>query len=184
MDKGKGSQLMRHDQTGKQEIMRQILPAGKADQAQVLELYKRQLGREFCPWDEHYPGETEIEFDLSRDALFVMKTDKGEVIAAISIDQDEAVEALDCWSAERRPGGELSRLAVRPDWQNQGIAREMLQYGMKMLAERGYRSVHFLVNRFNEKAIRSYEVFQCEVVGTCNLYGQPFLCYEKELGNH
>lgn len=102
---------MRHDQTGKQEIMRQILPAGKADQAQVLELYKRQLGREFCPWDENYPGETEIEFDLSRDALFVMKTDKGEVIAAISIDQDEAVEVLDCWSAERKPGGEF------PVWQ-------------------------------------------------------------------
>ena len=164
--------------------MNYIMHGTASEKEEILALYKSQLGREFCPWTESYPTEKEIDFDLSRDSLFVMKNKAGRIIAAISIDLDANVEALPCWSTSLQPGGELSRLAVAIDCQNQGIAREMLQYGMKMLAERGYRSVHFLVNRFNEKAIRSYEVFQCEVVGTCNLYGQPFLCYEKELGNH
>ena len=30
----------------------------------VLALYQMQLGREYCAWDDHYPGEKEIAFDL------------------------------------------------------------------------------------------------------------------------
>ena len=52
---------------------------------------------------------------------------------------------------------------------------------MEVLRERGYRSIHFLVNRKNVKAIRSYAVFAFNVVGECDLYEQPFLCYEQKL---
>ena len=60
--------------------MRAIVQAEEKDKEEILRLYKTQLGREFCPWDETYPGEKEIEFDLSRDALFVMKDEKGKII--------------------------------------------------------------------------------------------------------
>ena len=161
--------------------MRAIVQAEEKDKEEILRLYKTQLGREFCPWDETYPGEKEIEFDLSRDALFVMKDEKGKIIASISIDEDEAVEKLECWTPELQPGKELSRLAVDPDYQNHGLAREMLQYGMQVLYSQGYKSVHFLVNRHNKKALRSYEALNFQTVGECELYDQPFLCYEKVL---
>lgn len=45
--------------------MRAIVQAEEKDKEEILRLYKTQLGREFCPWDETYPGEKEIEFDLS-----------------------------------------------------------------------------------------------------------------------
>ena len=158
----------------------QITSAKEEDRAEIMSLYEAQKGRPYCPWDEDYPSYATIDFDLSRDALFVLKID-GCIKAAISIDEDEAVAELSCWSKDLSPGGELSRLAVLPDEQNKGFARMMLQFGMDELKRRGFKSVHFLVNKYNIKAIRSYAVFGFDVVGECHLYDQDFLCYEKEL---
>ena len=66
-------------------------------------------------------------------------------------------------------------------FQHEGMAREMLKYGMQELKKRGYQSVHFLVNKENKKALRSYAVFQFPVVGECEMFGQPFFCYESKL---
>jgi ribosomal protein S18 acetylase RimI-like enzyme len=159
-----------------------IVPATDSDREQIMNLYKEQLGREFCAWDEDYPSEDTIDFDLSRDALFVMKDDqKDSIIAAISIDLDENVEELECWNKDLFPGGELARLAVTPSMQGRGIARQMLQYGMQALKERGYKSIHFLVNKYNKPALKSYSKFNFDVAGECHLYDQDFICYEKEL---
>ena len=157
-----------------------IVLASDSDREQIMKLYKEQLGREFCAWNENYPSEETIDFDLSRDALFVMK-ENNEVIAAISIDKDEDVEKLDCWDKNLAPGGELSRLAVTHSMQNKGIARLMMQHGMKALKDRGYKSIHFLVNKYNVPAIQSYAKLGFNDVGECYLYDQDFLCYEKEL---
>ena len=154
--------------------------ATEDDREQLLKLYKEQHGREFCPWNENYPSNETIDFDLSRDALFVMK-ENDEIIAAISIDEDDDVDRLECWDRNIFPGGELARVAVKPSMQGRGIAQKMMAYGMKALKERGYKSVHFLVNKHNVKAIRSYAHFGFNVVGECFMFEQDFFCYEKEL---
>lgn len=161
-------------------MKREFLNACEADSEEILKLYKTQLGREFCAWDEHYPSETEIEYDLKRDALFVLKED-GKIVATVSIDEDPNVIGLDFWSKDLQPGGELSRLGVLPECQNRGIAREMLSFGMEKLKERGFKSVHFLVNKYNVKALRSYEKLSFNMVGECFMYNQPYYCFEKEL---
>jgi ribosomal protein S18 acetylase RimI-like enzyme len=160
--------------------MSNIVAATPEDKDEILKLYKAQIGREFCPWTDEYPSIETMDFDLSRDSLFIMK-DEGKIVAAVSIDKDEEVENLSCWSKSLVPGGELSRLAVLPEYQNKGIARQMLLHGMKTLKERGFKSIHFLVNRYNEKALRSYAVFGFNKVGECHMYEQDFFCYEKEL---
>ena len=157
-----------------------IVLASEEDRQQILHLYEQQKGREFCPWDEDYPSNETIDYDLSRDALFVMKDD-GKVIAAISIDLDEDVNSLECWNRDLFPGGELARVAVTPSMQNKGLARKMMQHGMNVLKERGYKSIHFLVNKHNVKAIKSYDVFGFNIVGECHMFDQDFWCYEKEL---
>lgn len=157
-----------------------IILATERDREEVLKLYEMQKGREFCAWDEDYPSNETIDFDLSRDSLFIMK-ENDRIIAAISIEVDEAVDNLDCWDKKLFPGGELARIAVEPTMQGRGIARKMMKHGMDVLKERGYKSIHFLVNKHNEKAIRSYSFFNFNVVGECFMYDQDFLCYEKEL---
>lgn len=157
-----------------------IVMATEEDRDEILSLYKMQLGREFCPWNEDYPSHTEIDFDLSRDALFVLKME-GTIKAAVSIDEDEAVDRLPCWDRQLAPEGELARLAVLPEEQNKGFGRIMLQFGMEELKRRGCRGIHILVNKYNTKAIKCYAVFGFRVVGECHMYEQDFLCYEKEL---
>ena len=163
------------------EKMSQVIePAVEEDRIEILALYRAQIGRECCPWNEHYPGEEEIRYDLSRNALYVMR-EEGRLIAAISIEEDPQVDALPCWTRSLQPGGELARVAVLPEYQNRGIARRMVQFGLKRLTELGYRSFHGIVNRLNEKALRSYAVFGFLKVGECEMYDQSFYCFEKEL---
>lgn len=97
--------------------------ASEKDKSEILALYRSLAGTEFCAWTEEYPGEIDIEGDLSRDGLFCLKDEKGEIAGVISIDQDENVERLTCWSKELQPSAELSRIGVRVENQNQGIAR-------------------------------------------------------------
>lgn len=151
------------------------------EKEKILQLYQSQVGSPCCPWDDDYPSMYEIESDLSRGDLYVLKDENGELIASISIDREEEIEELTCWSKNLQPAASLSRLAVAKDLQNQGIARQMMQHAMGVLRKRGYKSVHFLVNRKNEKAIRSYAHMEFHVVGECQLFEQDFLCYEKEL---
>lgn len=158
----------------------EIIMATEADRGEILSLYKAQLGRECCPWNEDYPSNEEIDWDLSRDALFVLKKD-GSIRAAVSIEEDEAVDCLSCWDENLAPIGELARLAVLPDEQSKGLGRIMLKFGMDELKRRGFNGIHFLVNKNNSKAIRCYAVFGFRVVGECHMYEQDFLCYEKEL---
>lgn len=94
--------------------MRKIVAATEENKEEILKLYKIQLGREFCPWDDSYPGMKEIEFDLGRESLFVMidgqeinadavrKEDR--IIAAISIDDDPQVESLIAGAINWHPG--------------------------------------------------------------------------------
>ena len=103
------------------------------------------------------------------------------VIISAPAEEDEDVNRLDCWTASLQPGGEYARLAVARDCQNRGLAREMVVHILGVLKERGYRSVHILVNRDNIKAIRSYAHIGFRTVGECEMYNQHFLCYEKEL---
>lgn len=156
----------------------EIRMATEADREQLLTLYKCQHGREYCPWEEDYPSNATIDVDLSKDNLFVMEKD-GEIIAAISVDEDEEVDELPYWNKELYPEGELARLAVLPEHQNKGYARIMLQFGMDELKRRGCLGIHILVNKYNVKALRSYAVFGFAQVGECHMFGQDFLCYEK-----
>lgn len=154
--------------------------AQPSDKEEILKLYKSQLGKKYCPWNEYYPTVNEIEFDLSRNSLFVMKH-KNKIIAAISIDDDDSVTNLPYWTSKLQPGAELSRLAVDLDFQSQGIAKKMIIHGMNEIKNRGFKSLHFLVNKTNLKALKCYEAFGFNKVGECELYDQPMLCYEKEL---
>ncbi|MBR6223178.1 MAG: GNAT family N-acetyltransferase [Lachnospiraceae bacterium] len=161
--------------------MYDITLAEESHKEEILALYRSQIGREFCPWSEEYPTMEEIDFDLSRNSLFVMKEEDGRIIGAVSIDDDEIVEELVCWSKDLAPGGELSRLCVAPSYQGQKLAGSLLQFGMDELKRRGFKSIHFLVNRHNIKALKAYDCFDFNVVGETYAYEQDMLCYEKEL---
>lgn len=157
-----------------------IVMANESDTEEILALYKTHLYGA-ADWDENYPSRETIAFDLSRDALFVMKNSYSEIIATISIDSDDAVENLDCWNESLKPGGEVSRICVRDDMKNHGIARIMMKYTFNVMKEQGYKSVHILVKTGHIVALKSYKKLGFQEVGECSLFGKEFICLETEI---
>lgn len=161
--------------------------ARRDEAEEILRLYKSLIDMEYCAWTENYPTEQEVEFDLSRDALFCLREISAEtaytqpLVGVISIDDDPQVKALSCWSQELTPVAELSRLGVAAEYQNHGIARRLLREAMEVLKQRGYNAVHILVAKDNVKALRSYEKLHFTLAGECNLYDHAYWCYEKAL---
>lgn len=156
--------------------------AKREEAEEILKLYKSLVGTEYCAWTEDYPTEQEVEFDLSRNALFCLREmPEGRLLGVISIDDDPEVKKLSCWSEQLTPVAELSRLGVAAECQNRGIARILLQEAMAELRTQGYRAVHILVAKDNVKALRSYEKLHFTTAGECGLFGHSYWCYEKEL---
>lgn len=154
--------------------------ATKADAQDILKLYKSLVGTPFCAWSDGYPGMQEIEYDLSREALYCLMD--GDVLAGvITIDKDEAVEALPCWSKELVPASELSRLGVNIAYQNKGLACYMIKEVMSILKAEGKKSIHYLVAKENEKAIRAYKKLNPQIVGEAELFNEHWWCCEIEI---
>lgn len=158
-----------------------IESAREADFEELMQLYRAAIGEEGCTWNEHYPGEEDIRGDLGRNALFCARNESGEIIAAFAIDDDKEVDGLSCWSPQIHPAGEVSRLVVRRDCRNRGLAGQMLSFAMQELRRRGYRGIHFLVSPRNERALRAYGKLSFKKAGDTVLYGQDWYCFEKRL---
>lgn len=154
--------------------------AREADFQELMQLYRAAVGEEGCTWNEYYPSEEDIRGDLDRNALFCAKNEAGEIIAAFAIDDDREVDGLACWSPKIAPVGEVSRLVVRRDCQNRGLAGQMLSFAMQELRRRGYQGIHFLVSPKNERALRAYGKLSFQKVGEAVLYNQDWYCFEQK----
>lgn len=154
--------------------------AQKEDANEILILYHSVLDTPYCRWNTEYPSMDNIEDDLSREGLFCLK-ENGEIIAAISIDLDDEVEALPFWSVELKPAMELSRLCVRSDHQGKGLPAKMIEFMMEYGQKNGFKSVHYLVSKHNLSAQKAYSRLKFKLAGECQMYEDEFWCYEKEI---
>ncbi len=155
--------------------------ADKEDIEKISILYQDAIGTEGCTWSSDYPNAEITRLDYERGDLFCIKIEEGEIIGAISVDDDQLVGQLSCWSKDLTPCAELARLVVKESYQNQSVARLLLTNAMEELKRRGCKSVHFLVSPNNERALRSYAKLDFSHCGDCDMYEQHWYCYEKKL---
>lgn len=85
------------------------------------------------------------------------------------------------WSDE---GGEvlvIHRLAVNPEWQKQGIGRQLMDFTENYAAEKGYTSIRLDAYSGNPRALNLYERRGYRKVGQVFFPERelPFYCYEK-----
>ena len=82
---------------------------------------------------------------------------------------------------------EISTLLYHNDFDKQSnmyrqaIARKMILAMMQVAAKRGCKSVHYLVSPGNQRAVRSYAHLHFTLCGEADLFGEHWLCYEKQL---
>ena len=115
---------------------------------------------------------------IEKKNLFLVKDADG-IVATISIDSDDQVDALENWTIANSK--EAARLAVRKDMQGRSIARDMLTLLMEELKKRGYSGIHFLVSPGNPAALASYGKLSFENRGRVRLYEKEWFCYEKRI---
>lgn len=148
------------------------------DAQTILDFYHSFIGTEGCTWNEWYPAMEHVCSDIEKKNLFVVKDAEG-IVATISIDSDDQVDALENWTIAN--SREAARLAVRSDMQGQSIARDMLTLLMEELKERGYEGIRFLVSPENPAALASYRKLLFENRGVVRLYERDWFCYEKRI---
>lgn len=152
---------------------------GESAKSEVMRLYRSAIGSLGCTWSSDYPSEETFYIDINNHNLFGMIDTDDSIIGLVSVDQDEEVDGLECWSKEHGKMGEIARLVVRADCQNKGIARQMINEVIDVLRSREYRSAHYLVSRNHIKAIAAYKKLDFTKVGEAYLYNEHWLCYEK-----
>lgn len=157
-----------------------IVHANRSDIEELLALYRSFYGGP-AGWSSEYPNLETVESDLAHDSLYVMKNGNGEIIAAAAINDDPDAENLDIWSPELRPSETLSRICVRKDMQNRGLARVIVSHVIDELRKQGKKGVHLLIHEGNDIAMKSYAHLGFKAVGECDLYGAHYICMERKV---
>ena len=110
------------DGTGEKEwkMLELIQKSDVADLDTVRHFYRALAGTEFCAWTDAYPGEPELQSDVSRNSLFCIRDDaSGEIAGMVSIDDDPEVESIPDWVWRRSTRTEASHASFwQARWRN------------------------------------------------------------------
>ena len=107
-----------------------------------------------------------------------MLEDGGALLSAVSLLPADDLDELDCWTGTGTCA--LSRLAVSPRLQGQGIGRAMMERLCREAAAQGYLGARFLSAKNNPRACRLYDGMGFSRVGETHMYGLDFFCYEAD----
>lgn len=113
-------------------------------------------------WNEHYPSKKAFENDIERENLYVIEKN-GRIIGTIviSIDMDDVYSQID-WLTPDEDNIYIHRLAIHPDFQGKGFARQLMDFAEKYARQNGCVSVRldtFSQNKRNQEfyAKRGYQ---------------------------
>ena len=59
--------------------------ARAGEEKAILRLYRSCVASPFCTWDNEYPAMENIQADMAQSALYVVRGDAGEIVAAASL---------------------------------------------------------------------------------------------------
>lgn len=135
-------------------------------------------------WDEGYPNKEAFEKDLARDELYVMLSEEN-IIACITISSEKDSEYNTiAWLTPDGRNYYIHRLAVHPDFQNQGKARQLMDFTEALAKEQKALSVRLDTFSKNERNQRFYVARGYQRLGDVYFPRQtehPFYCYELVL---
>ncbi|TXK84521.1 GNAT family N-acetyltransferase [Paenibacillus sp. N3.4] len=157
------------------------------DKKEVISLYravKKDLqSHNINQWDWMYPNGFVIAKDLKQQHMYGIKKG-GRVIAAVVVDANQSPEyAALQWSEYQGKAACIHRLAVHPEFQGQGMGKQLLQFAENLARKMGSTSIRLDVYTGNPGAVNMYERAGYQEVGEVRFPFRkvPFLCFEKPL---
>lgn len=156
----------------------EIRKAKKEEIDEIVAIYKSLIGYEGCLWNEYYPAREDVENDINDDALYILKDDNViKAVAYAGIDKELFLNK--CFPSNMRNPRELARVAVRPDFQKQGLAKVLIKYIEKELYLNGIDYIVLTAGKTNEKALKLYKALGYEICGKTNDHGYEMMIHKK-----
>ena len=135
-------------------------------------------------WNEYYPNRTAFEKDVERKELYVLE-DNDIIIACVVIStfMDAEYKPIQ-WLTENNNTIYIHRLAVNPNLQNKGFARQLMNFAEQYTIENNYSSIRLDTFSQNPRNQKFYELRGYKCLGSIYFPKQsehPFYCYELVL---
>ena len=148
---------------------------------EIKELYSDIKNNTYTLWDENYPSEELILWDIERKGLWGV-FDKQTLIAITFMgERCEDGEENFTWQDTFKKRGTFARIGVSPKYQNQGIATYLVDFVLKELKSQGFDGVRILVGTQNANAIKLYSKFGFVNCGKVERYGHEYYLFELRL---
>ena len=154
------------------------------DAEAVFALYHALIDAPCSTWSEDYPSRELVGNDVRSGKTLVMREPSGRIVAAIAVlspDDEPEYEEMAPWDPTVTRWAIPARLGVDKVYQGKGLARRMLSAAMDTARAEGCDGVRFLVAERNPIAQRSYAKLGFDICGTCERWGERWLCYQKRL---
>lgn len=148
---------------------------------QIMSLYSDIKTNSKTFWEDDYPNEEIVFFDIERNGLYGGFVNGKLVAICFAGQRVEENEEDFTWKRPFKKRASFARIGVSPSCQRMGLATEMLNRVFDDLRKEGFDGVRILVERSNEKAKNLYKKFGFENVGETSRYGHDFYLYEKAL---
>lgn len=150
------------------------------DLGTIQAFYQSVIGQQGCAWNEKYPATEDIMNDYNCGCLYVLQQNKN-VIGAVSVVPENELDDLDCWKIKDGTHKEIARVVISRRNQGKGYSKEMLRQLFSKLSAHGCKSIHLLVSKDNEAAIKTYKALGFDFIDECYRYEHNYYVCEKEL---
>ncbi len=147
---------------------------------EILKIYKSLIGYEGCLWDEYYPNIEIVNNDIKNETLYVALIGN-EIVGAAQAGIDEELFNMEFFSKGKKNPRDLSRVAVKKEYQKQGIARKIIAYIEDELRKEGVDYMYLTVGKTNIKAYNLYKSIGYETKGEMVKFDIDWYCQEKKL---
>jgi ribosomal protein S18 acetylase RimI-like enzyme len=132
-------------------------------------------------WNEYYPSEAIFKKDISRKELYVL-VHNSSIVGCITISKFMDVEYEPVqWLSQNNRNIYIHRLAIHPDHQKKGYARQLMDFAETYARDNKFISIRldtFSQNERNQKFYETRGYRKLEEIYFPNQSADPFYCYE------
>lgn len=130
-------------------------------------------------WDELYPNSADIAADIAEDALWVGEIDgKLAITFAVNTTCEEEYDVCP-WVFPDEPYIVVHRLAVNPEFQRQGVAKNAMAFVENSAKEKGIRTIRLDTFCGNPYGASLYEKLGFKIIGFAHWRKGKFQIMEK-----
>jgi len=148
---------------------------------QIQKLYDEIKNKTFTLWDEDYPSEDLIRWDIARKGLWGVFQDGSLIAVSYAGERCEDGEEDFSWKEKFNKRGTFARIGVLPEYQSKGVGTKLVGFILDELKKQGFDGVRILVGVQNEKAIKLYLKFGFNNCGEVEKYENKYYLFELRL---